>query len=72
MQSTVKKRARATKVQEIQPADNFFLDKCKFFSLPFKLLKSRYPPLFADMAIRRATHCWTVVIFITLNPKIKI
>ena len=41
MQSTVKKRARATNIQEIQPADNFFLDKCKFFSLPFKLLKSR-------------------------------
>ena len=40
MQSTIKK-AHPTKIQEIQPADNFFLDKCKFFSLLFKLLKSR-------------------------------
>ena len=31
-----------------------------------------YPPLFSDIAIRRATHCWTDVILITLNPKIKI
>ena len=29
MQSTIKK-AHPTKIQEIQPADNFFIDKCKF------------------------------------------
>ena len=42
MQSTIKK-AHPTKIQEIQPADNFFLDKCKFFSLLFKLLKIEQP-----------------------------
>ena len=31
-----------------------------------------YPPLFSDMPIRRAAHCWTDAIFHTLNPKIKI
>ena len=73
MQSTVKQGARATKVQEIQPADNFFLTyvNSSLFRLNFWRAVT-YPPLFFDMAIRRAAHCWTDAIFNPLHPKIKI
>ena len=37
----VQKVAHATNIQEIQPADIFFLDKCKLISRLFKMLKSR-------------------------------
>ena len=41
MQSTVKKGHVLLRYRKFNQLIIFFLDKCKFFSLPFKLLKSR-------------------------------
>ena len=72
MQSTIKK-AHPTKIQETQPADNFFSTNVNSSLFCLNCWRAvTYPPLFSDMAIRRAIHCWTDVILITLNPKIKI
>ena len=67
MQSTVKKGHVLLRYRKFNQLIIFFLTNVNssLFRLNFWRAVT-YPPLFSDMAIRRAAHCWTDAIFKTL------